>query len=195
MHNSHNRNYIVKFHCKFWWYKMTLFMPRFMPLGISPLGFGLWAIWLTLPTIWCKAQSHCCKAIQYHQQNCTQLYLHYTTIIYAQLLCYTLYAICQKDQHKSTGAKAVQKMMVKLIPTLIWRMASPPLFCSNSVSVLLHSICLSTGNARDPWLGKPRQREPRIQNNFNNQPRGYNGNRAIHIKVLVEETKKNIEVF
>ena len=38
----------------------------------------------------------------------------HTTRSYAQLLCSALYAVCQKDQHYSLGAKDAHKMMAKL---------------------------------------------------------------------------------
>ena len=39
-----------------------------------------------------------------------------TTRSYAQLLCSMLSAVCKKDQHRSTAAKAAHKMMMKLTP-------------------------------------------------------------------------------
>ena len=47
--------------------------------------------------------------------------LHSTSFIalilkYAQLLCCTLYAVRQKEQRKSAGAKAAHKMLIKLTP-------------------------------------------------------------------------------
>ena len=56
-------------------------------------------------------------AIQFHQQNCTQLYQYTQLEVMSKPLCSTtFYAMCQKYQRKSTGTKAAHKMMLKLTP-------------------------------------------------------------------------------
>ena len=42
--------------------------------------------------------------------------LVHRTRSYTQLLCSTLFAVHEKDQRKSTGAKAAHKLMMKLTP-------------------------------------------------------------------------------
>ena len=51
--------------------------------------------------------------IQFHQQTL----LVNTARSNAKLVHYLVYAVCQKDQSKSIGAKAPHKMMAKLTPS------------------------------------------------------------------------------
>jgi len=71
-----------------------------------------------------------------------------TTRNCAKLLCCTLYKVCQLDQHKSTGAKAARRTLMKLTPAAV--AASP------TTSLLFKSISWKkTRPPPPPFSGYP----------------------------------------